>query len=147
MDANPQEPGIGPESPEDLKRQLAEEIAAARMGLAEAGRALRAAGDLPARLRHGLGAGLPAGLTRHPLPVSAALAVAGFLAARLLFRPARRTATTPVQSGGGVAKKLILSSAGFLLKPALKEILLRTLRERMTPQTTAPRRPRPLARP
>jgi hypothetical protein len=147
MDANPQEPGPGPESADDLKRKLAEELAAARSGLTEAGRVLREAGDLPARLRHGLGVGLADPFRRHPLSLSAGLALAGFFAARLLFRPTRKAAPATVQSGGGLAKKLLLSSAGFLLKPALKEILLRTLRERVTSQPTGPRRPRPLARP
>lgn len=147
MDANPQEPGFDHESAPDLKRKLAEELAAARIGLTEATRVLREAGDLSARVRRGLTVDLPEQLARHPLPWSAGLAAAGFFAARILFRSRRRAAPVAPVSGGGVAKKLLLSSAGFLLKPVLKDVLLRTLRERVTPKPPGPRVPRPLARP
>ena len=147
MDANPQPPGFDQESAHDLKRKLAEELAAARTGLTEATRLLRDAGDISARVRRGLTVDLPERLARHPLPWSAALAMAGFLAARLLIRPRRQPAAIPPPSSGGLAKKLLLSSAGFLLKPVLKEVLLRTVRERFTPKPPGPRVPRPLARP
>jgi hypothetical protein len=147
MDAKPQEPGFQAESAHDLKRKLAEELAAARSGITEATRVLREAGDVSARVRRGLAVDLPEQLARHPLPWSAGLAAAGFLAARVLFRPRRKAAPVPAPSGGGVAKKLLLSSAGFLVKPVLKEVLLRTLRERVTPKPPGPRVPRPLARP
>lgn len=147
MDANPEPAGHDPESTRDLKRKLAEELTAARSGFTEATRVLREAGDLSARIRRGLSVDLPAQVARNPLPWSAGLAAAGFLAARLLFRPRRKVAAMAAQSEGGGVKKLILSSAGFLLKPLLKEVLLRTVRERTTPKPPGRRVPRPLARP
>ena len=147
MDAKPQEQGFDHESAHDLKRKLAEELAAARTGLTEATRVLREAGDLSARVRRGLTVDLREKLARHPLPWSAGLAAAGFLAARVIFRPRRKSALVAPISNSGVAKKLLLSSAGFLLKPVLKEVLLRTLRERVTPKPPGSRVPRPLARP
>jgi hypothetical protein len=147
MDAKSQEPGFDHESAHDLKRKLAEELAAARIGLTEATRALQRAGDVSARVRRGLTVDLPRQFARHPLPWSAGLAVAGFLAARMFFRPRRKSATVAPVSSGDVVKKLLLSSAGFLLKPVLKEVLLRTVRERATPRPSGLRVPRPLARP
>lgn len=147
MDAKPQEPGFDQESAHDLKRKLAEELAAARTGLTEATRVLRDAGNVSARVRRGLTVDLPEQLARHPLPWSAGLAAAGFIAARVLFRPRRKAAAPAPLSSGGVAKKLLLSSAGFLLKPVLKEVLLRTIRERVNNKPSGPRIPRPLSRP
>ena len=147
MDASHQEPGFNHQSADDLKRKLAEELAAARTGFAEATRVLREAGDISARIRRGVSVDLPARIARHPLPWTAGLALAGFLAARILSRSRRPVAPIPAASESGLVKKLILSSAGFLLKPVLKEALLRTIRERSTPKPSARRVPRPLARP
>lgn len=147
MDANSQEPGLKPQSADDLKNKLAEELVAARTGLTEATRVLREAGDLPAHLRRSLTVGLPRQLARHPLPWAAGLALVGFIAARVIFRPRRKAKVAPLPSGGGVVKRLLLSSAGLLFKPVLKEVLLRTLRERPISKPSGPRIPRPMARP
>ncbi len=131
MVAHPVPPANGEENPESLRRRLLQELSAARIGLTEASETLREAGDIGARFRHGLQAGLPALLLRHPFGWTLGLAVAGFATARILLSPPRRSAplAPPQKTGGKMVKQLLLTGAGLLLKPAIKDFVIKQIKE------------------
>lgn len=137
MDANPVTP-VGPESAEAVKSRLRAELSSARSGLTVASESLRHAANLPGRLKNELRQGWPALMGKHPWPWAIGMAMVGFLTARKLTKPriARHTVIPHKASGPGWITQLMLSSAGFVLKPVVKEFLI----SRITTQLQGPPR-------
>lgn len=115
------------EGPDELKERLALELASARIRLADATDTLRRAADVPALVKAEVPKRLRALVAGRPVLKAAALAVAGFVVARLVLGR-RRSSAPPARASGGLARDLVLGTAGFLLKPALKEIMVHGLR-------------------
>jgi hypothetical protein len=64
---------------------------------------------------------------RHPLPIALGTSAMGFLVARALTRPRKTSSGTSISSTP--AKALILLLTKSLLKPVLKDVLLRSVRQ------------------
>lgn len=116
-----------------MKQRLRAELSAARAGFTAASEALRHAGNFPERLKNELRRGWPSLLGKHPWPWTIGMAVCGFLAARQITKPRARHATilAPKKSGPGWISQLMISSAGFVLKPVVKDYLISRINARM----------------
>lgn len=125
----------------ELRARLARELVETRILLVEATDSLRRAADVPALVRAEIPRRLHLALGRHPLSATLAFALAGFVLARLVAgRKRRRGAPQPPVrvSSGHLAKELLFGTLGFLLKPALKEVMVHGIRSRLN-RSSAPR--------
>lgn len=127
----------GEEGHDELRERLAIELAGARIDLADATDSLRRAADVPALVRAEVPRRLRLLLSSRPLVTTVAFALAGFVVARLVMGRRRAPAAPARPLSGGLAKELLIGTAGFLLKPALKEIMVHGLRSHLN-RTTPP---------
>jgi len=127
----------------ELRARLARELVETRALLVEATDSLRRVADVPAMVRAEIPRRLNLALGRHPLSSTLAFALAGFVLARLVVgRKQRRGAPQPSVrvSSGRMAKELLFGTLGFLLKPALKEVMVHGIRSRLN-RPSVPRSP------
>ena len=125
----------------ELRARLARELVETRVLLVEATDSLRRAADVPAMVRAEIPRRLHLAFGRHPLSSTLAFALAGFVLARLVVgrKQRRGTSRPPVRvSAGRMAKELLFGTLGFLLKPALKEVMVHGIRSRLN-RPSAPR--------
>ena len=127
----------GEEGPDELRERLAIELAEARIHLADATDTLRRAADLPALVRAEVPRRLKSALGAHPVVSTLAFALAGFVVARVVLGRRNAPPARARSSSSGLVRELVLGTAGFLLKPALKEIMVNGLRSHLN-RTTPP---------